>query len=108
MVECLTRDRGVGGSSLNRGTALCPCAGHFFLCLVLVQPRKIHPDITEKNVDWDVKNQHKQKKTCPAARDTHKYNLMRGYFLIPRPEDVKGKFSTSYEHATIQKNTSLL
>ena len=25
--------------------------------LVLVQPRKTSPDMTEKNVDWDVKNQ---------------------------------------------------
>ena len=28
--------------------------------LVLVQPRKTSPDITEKNVDWDIKNQIKQ------------------------------------------------
>ena len=32
------------------------------LCLVLVQPKKTHPDMTEKNVDWDIKNQIKQKK----------------------------------------------
>ena len=28
--------------------------------MVLVGPRKTSPDITEKNVDWDVKNQIKQ------------------------------------------------
>ena len=26
----------------------CPLAGHFIRCLVLVQPRKTRPDITEK------------------------------------------------------------
>ena len=30
------------------------------LCSVLAQPRKICPDMTGKNVDWDVKNQNKQ------------------------------------------------
>ena len=30
------------------------------LLRVLVQPRKTRPDITEKNVDWDVNNQIKQ------------------------------------------------
>ena len=29
-------------------TVLCPWARHFILCFVLVQPRKIRPDITEK------------------------------------------------------------
>ena len=52
MVECLTRDRGVAGSSLIGGTALCPGARHVILCLVLVQPRKTHPNMT-KSVDWD-------------------------------------------------------
>ena len=47
MIECLTRDRGVAGSSLNGGTALCPWARHLILCLVLIQPRKTRPDMTE-------------------------------------------------------------
>ena len=35
---------------LTRGNALCPCARHFILCLVLVQPRKTgnHPKMAEK------------------------------------------------------------
>ena len=41
--------------------ALYPKARHFILCLVLVQPRESSPDMTEKNVDWDVKNRIKQK-----------------------------------------------
>ena len=48
MVECLTRDRKVVGSSLTGGNALCPSARHFILCLVLVQPRKTCPNMTEK------------------------------------------------------------
>ena len=48
MVECLTRDQGVAGSRLTRGIALCPWARHFIICLVLGQPRKTCPDITEK------------------------------------------------------------
>ena len=48
MVECLTQDRGAAGSSFTAGTALCPLARHFILCIELVQPRKTCPDITEK------------------------------------------------------------
>ena len=40
VVECLTWDPGIAGSSLTGGTALCPYAKHFILCLVQVQPRK--------------------------------------------------------------------
>ena len=40
-------DQGVAGSSLTGGTALCPLASHFILCLVLVQPRKTHLNMTE-------------------------------------------------------------
>ena len=45
VVECLTPDQGVAGSSLTRGTGLCFCAR---LCLALVQPRKTCPNRTEK------------------------------------------------------------
>ena len=38
----------VAGSSLTGVTALCPSARHINPCLVLVQPRKSGPDITEK------------------------------------------------------------
>ena len=48
MVECLSQDRGVAGSSLTGGIVLCPRERYINTCLVLVQPRKIHPDITEK------------------------------------------------------------
>ena len=48
VVECLTQHRGVVGSSLTDVTVLCPRARHINPCLVLVQPRKTHPEIAEK------------------------------------------------------------
>ena len=65
MVECLTWDRGVVGSSLTRVTVFCPWARHINSCLALLQPRKTRPDITEivvKNF-LNVKNQIKQNKS---------------------------------------------
>ena len=47
VVECLTRDRGAAGLSLTGVTALCPRARHINPSLVLVQPRKTRPFITE-------------------------------------------------------------
>ena len=35
VIEYLTQDRGVAGSSMSGGTALCHWARHFILCLVL-------------------------------------------------------------------------
>ena len=48
VAECLTRDRGAAGSSLTGVTALCPWARHMYPSLVLVQPRKTRPFITER------------------------------------------------------------
>ena len=45
VVECLTQDRGAEGSSV---TALCLWARHINPSLVLVQPRKTCPYITER------------------------------------------------------------
>ena len=61
MVECLTGDRGLQ-------VRASPEALHFVLeqdtivCLVIVQPWKTRPDMTEKNVDGDVKKQTKSLK----------------------------------------------
>ena len=46
--ECFTQDRKAAGSSLTGVTALCPWERHINTCLVLVQPRKTRPDITER------------------------------------------------------------
>ena len=48
VVECLTWDRSPAGSRLDGVTALCSWARHTNPSLVLVQPRKTHPDINEK------------------------------------------------------------
>ena len=48
VVECLTRDREAAGSSLTGFTVMCPWARHIDASLVLVQPRKTCPYITEK------------------------------------------------------------
>ena len=48
VVECLTWDRGAMGSSLTGITVLCPWARHINPSLVLVQPRKTRPFITER------------------------------------------------------------
>ena len=48
MVESLTRDRRTAGSSLTGVTALCPLARQIKPSLVLVQPRKTRPYITER------------------------------------------------------------
>ena len=48
VLECLIQDKGVACSSLNGGTVLWTWARHLSLCLVLVQPRKTHPDMTEQ------------------------------------------------------------
>ena len=49
VVECRTPDQGVAGWSLAGVAMLCPWARHINPCLVLVQPRKTRPNITE---DW--------------------------------------------------------
>ena len=48
VVDCLTLDRGAENSSLTGVTALCPWARHINPSLVLVQPRKTCPFITER------------------------------------------------------------
>ena len=60
VVECLTRDKKVAGSIFTGITCVVSFSRHINACLLLVQPRKTRPDITEKNVDWDVKNKIKQ------------------------------------------------
>ena len=62
VVDCVTQEWAAADSSLNGVTELCPWARHIYPCLVLVQPRKTRPDITDKIVDWDVKIQIKIKK----------------------------------------------
>ena len=48
VVECLTQDQGAASSSLTDVTVLCPWAIHINPSLVLVQPKKTCPYITER------------------------------------------------------------
>ena len=48
VVDCLTRDLRAVDSSLTMVTALRPLARLIYPCLVLVQPRKTRPDVTER------------------------------------------------------------
>ena len=72
----MTGDREAAGLRLTDVTALCRGASHINPSLVLVQPRKTRPYITERlfmgrkesyqtnkmaSVDWDGKNQNKHK-----------------------------------------------
>ena len=85
MVECLTRDRAAVGSSLINITALCPWARHINPSLVLVQPRKTCPFITERLLMWRkesnntkmcIKGLHRGQKIHSSARD-YEWNLER-------------------------------
>ena len=49
---------------------------HINPSLVLVQPGKTRPDITEQIVDWDVKNQIKQTKILFAIKAIKVHNKM--------------------------------
>ena len=48
VVECLTRDRGAAGLSLTSVTALSSLSKTHYPSLVLVQPRKTFPCLTER------------------------------------------------------------
>ena len=60
VVVCLTQDQGAEGSSLISITVLCLVARHINPTLVLVQPRKTLPYITEKLL-MGCKESNKQK-----------------------------------------------
>ena len=82
VVECFTWDQGVAGSSITGVTTVCPWARHINPCLVLVQPRKTCPDITEKMLTgtWRIKSD-KRNLHCIAMKYFHE-GLNGGYLLI--------------------------
>ena len=47
VVECLTRDKGAAGSSLTGATVLWSLSKNIYPSLVLVQPRKTRPCLTD-------------------------------------------------------------
>ena len=80
MVECLTRNWGVASKSLTGGTALCTWARQFIPCLVLAQPKKTPPNMTEKMLTGIYTYQHKQTKIFtiyPTKQETCTVNSFR-------------------------------
>ena len=74
VVECLTWDRRVAGSSFTGVTALCPSARHINPSLVLVQPMKTCPFITERLL---IGRRESNKKNNSAY-----WNYLRFYAII--------------------------
>ena len=66
VVECLTQDRRAAGSSLTGVTALCPRARHINPSLVLVQPRKTRPFITERLLIGHIESNRTNKQNQPV------------------------------------------
>ena len=60
----------VASSSITGVTVLCPLARHINPCLG-VQPRTTRPDITEKNVLLDIKNQINQIDVIYTSAQNH-------------------------------------
>ena len=67
MVECLTWNWGALGLSLTGSTALCPWARHINPSLVLVQPRKTRPYITERLLMWRKEPNQTNKQISPIS-----------------------------------------
>ena len=66
MVECLTQDRGAAGSSLTCVTALS-LSKNINPSLVLVQPRKTRPFITERLLIGHKESNQTNKKQLPLT-----------------------------------------
>ena len=66
VVECLTLDRGAAGSSLNSIISVVSLSKNINPSLVLVQPRKTHPFITERLLMGRKESNQTNKKNDPA------------------------------------------
>ena len=64
VVECLTRDRGAESLSITGITELCPLVRHINPSLVLVQPRKTSPYITERLLMGQKESNQAKKLMC--------------------------------------------
>ena len=71
VVECLTQDRRAAGSSLTGVTVLCPWARHINPSLVLVQPRKTRPFITERLLMGRKESYQTNKQTTFLRKKSH-------------------------------------
>ena len=79
-IKILDLSRNAGGS-FTGGTALCPSARHIDLYLELVQPRKTHPNITEKMLTGSIRiKSSKQIKIASLWRWDRKINIFQKLF----------------------------
>ena len=62
VVECLTRDRGAAGSSLNVSLRCGPWTRHIYPSFILFQPRKTCPCLTERLLMGHKESNKKKKK----------------------------------------------
>ena len=82
VVECLTRDQWVAGSSLTSVTVLCIWARHISPCLVLGSTQEDPSWHNRKIVNWDVMNQIKQTNKCNTMGESWKFaNSFKVYKL---------------------------
>ena len=81
VVQCLTRDRGAAGSSLTGVLALCPWARHIHPSLVLVQPRKTCPYITERLLMGRIESNQTNKQTNIKNKFGSSQHDMIGWLL---------------------------
>ena len=82
VVKCLTRDRRAVGSSLSGITVLCPRARHIYPNLVLVQPRKTSPYITERlMMGRKESNQTKTTQSHSVARQSWNMDTRRHLWI---------------------------
>ena len=73
VVECLIREWGAWGSSLTSVAVLCPWARHIYPSLVLVQPRKTCPCLTERLLMGSKESNQTNKKFKSIAECSKRY-----------------------------------
>ena len=100
VVECLTLDRVVAGSSFTGVTALCHCTRHINPCLVLVQPRKTRLSITERLLI----GRKESNQTKPISRERYRVILTLLFFSSHDHEVFRNVFDFWKVHGIL--NTS--
>ena len=99
MVECLTQGRRAMGLSLTGVTALCPWARHIYPSLVLVQPRKTIPFITERLL-MRRKESNKQNNATYLSPLPSSFSLKKWVFNIS-PAGSRALRSWRHRHSSV-------
>ena len=99
MVECLFQGRRAVGLSLTGVTALCPWARHIYPSLILVQPRKTLPFITERLL-MGRKESNKQNNATYLSPLPSSFSLKKWVFNIP-PAGSRALRSWRHRHSSV-------